>query len=129
MSEQTNSFTEVLILNHPAAYREVDSESFDLLIQDGMWIPILLNTLKTVVENHFYELCDLNWDYAREESAAPENYARYKNLFYTGLNDDQIAFVRTVADEIEEELRRNAADAVAAKREEGEGEAPQDFDE
>ena len=111
------------------SYRDVDSESFDLLIKDGVWIPIVFNTLKSVVENHFYDLCDLNWDYALTESQIPEAYGRYKTLYYDGLNEEQIAFVRMVADEIEEELRRNALDAVASKREEGEDETAQDFDE
>ncbi len=127
MSETTSSSKEVLILKNPMSYRDVDSESFDLLIKDGVWIPIVFNTLKSVVENHFYDLCDLNWDYALTESQIPEAYGRYKTLYYDGLNEEQIAFVRMVADEIEEELRRNALDAVASKREEGE--TAQDFDE
>lgn len=129
MSETTSSSKEVLILKNPMSYRDVDSESFDLLIKDGVWIPIVFNTLKSVVENHFYDLCDLNWDYALTESQIPEAYGRYKTLYYDGLNEEQIAFVRMVADEIEEELRRNALDAVASKREEGEDETAQDFDE
>ena len=129
MSETTSSSKEVLILKNPMSYRDVDSESFDLLIKDGVWIPIVFNTLKSVVENHFYDLCDLNWDYAMTESQIPETHGRYKTLYYVGLNEEQIAFVRMVADEIEEELRRNALDAVASKREEGEDETAQDFDE
>ena len=109
------NFTEVLILNNPIAYRDVDPSSFDALIKDGTWIPIVLNTLRAVVERHYFELCDLNWDYLRDENQAPENYQRYKTAFYTGLNGERAEFLHTVVDEIENELRRAANEAILAK--------------
>ncbi len=109
------TFTEVLILNNPLSYRDVDASSFETLIKDGTWIPIVFNTLRTVVERHFFELCDLNWDYLRDEKNAPENYQKYKTARYIGLDESQEAFLHAVVDEVEEELRNAAREAARAK--------------
>ncbi|MDO5308673.1 MAG: hypothetical protein Q4G03_04170 [Planctomycetia bacterium] len=115
MSDSAKPFTEALIINNPMYYRDLAPDAFDLLIQDGTWIPVVLNSVKNVVERHFFPLCELNWDYLRNETRAPENYSNYKMIHHIGLNEEQCKLVRLVADEIETEILTVAQETVNAK--------------
>ena len=108
--------TEILIVKNPLLYQDLAPEASRLLLADGSWIPLVFGAVESVVQRHFFQLCELDWDYLRD---APEKldsaYSSYKSLFYKGLNDEQTRFAVQVADEIEEEIKANAAEALAAK--------------
>ena len=112
---QDSSFKEVLIANNPSAYQELDRSIFERLIVDGTWIALVFTSVKNVVERHFFELCDLNWDYIRDLHNAPENYERYKTIYYTGLDPEQVQFIHAVADQIEEEILQVANATLDAR--------------
>lgn len=108
--------TEILIVKNPLFYQNLVPEAFQVLIADGSWIPLVFSAVESVVQRHFFQLCELDWDYSREE---PEKlaaaYSTYKSIFYKGLDSQQELFAQQVADEIEEEIKANAAQALAAK--------------
>ena len=109
--------TEILIVKNPLFYQNLAPEAFDTLIADGSWIPLVFGAVEIVVQRHFFQLCELDWDYLRD---APQNldvaYSNYKSLYFKGLDADQESFARQVAEEIEEEVTANAAQALAAKK-------------
>ena len=113
--------TEILVVKNPLFYQNLAPEAFQKLIADGSWLPLVFGAVETVVQRHFFQLCELDWDYAREE---PEKlasaYTSYKSVFFKGLDDQQKLFAQQVADEIEEEIKANAAQALAAKEEQNE---------
>ena len=108
--------TEVLIAKNPLLYQNLAPEAFQVLIADGAWIQLVFGVIESAVQRHFFQLCELDWDYLRD---APENleasYSSYKTFFFKGLNEEQRLFIQQVADEIEEEIRANASEALAAK--------------
>ena len=108
--------TEILIAKNPLLYQSVAPEAFETLIADGSWIPLVFGAVESVVQRHFFQLCELDWDYLREE---PEKlasaYSSYKTVYFKGLDDRQTLFAKEVADEIEEEIKANAEQALAAK--------------
>lgn len=108
--------TEILIVKNPLFYQNLDSNAFQTLIADGSWIPLVFGVVESVVQRHFLQLCELDWDYLREEpeKLAPV-YTPYKSVFFKGLDANQELFARQVADEIEEEIKANAAEALAAR--------------
>lgn len=108
--------TEILIVKNPLFYQNLAPEAFDTLIADGSWIPLVFGAVEIVVQRHFFQLCELDWDYLREEpeKLAPA-YSSYKTVYFKGLNAQQELFAQQVADEIEEEIKANAAEALAAK--------------
>ena len=108
--------TEILIVKNPLFYQNVAPEAFQVLIADGTWIPLVFGAVETIVQRHFLQLCELDWDYLREEpNDLGQDYRSYKSLYFKGLNDQQELFARQVADEIEEEIKANAEQALAAK--------------
>lgn len=108
--------TEILIVKNPLFYQNVAPEAFQVLIADGMWIPLVFGAVEMIVQRHFLQLCELDWDYLREEpNDLGQDYRSYKSLYFKGLNDQQELFARQVADEIEEEIKANAEQALAAK--------------
>ena len=115
-SDSPRPFKEVLIVNNPIQLGVVDKSTFDALISDGAWIPIVLASLRATIERHFFPLCELNWDYLRGEEFAPENYERVKMIFHTGLNDEERAFVSKVAEEIESDLISAGRAALDSRR-------------
>ena len=108
--------TEVLIIKNPLFYQNLAPEAFEVLIADGSWIPLVFGVIEAAVQRHFFQLCELDWDYLRD---APEKldstYSSYKTFYFKGLDDQQRLFVQQIADEIEEEVKANAAEALAAK--------------
>ncbi len=112
--------TEVLILRNPFYHKIAAPEAFDVMIKDGSWLPLLFGVIQSVVERHFFELCDLNWDYVNNESEVPEGYANYKAFYSKNLSDEQIRFVKSVADELEEDIATAARETLAARENEGE---------
>ena len=115
-----NVQTEVLILRSPIYHKVAAPEAFDVMIKDGSWLPLLFGVIQSVVERHFFELCDLNWDYVNNESDVPEGYVYYKAFYSKNLNDERTRFVRSVADELEKELASAARETLAARENEGE---------
>ncbi len=114
MSESTK--TEVLIVKNPMYYKEVSPEAFDALITDGRWIPLVFGAIEHVVQEHFYQLCELDWDYLRDANAESlKTYGNYKTIYYTGLNAEQVAFVQQVADQIEEEVKFGAEETLKSQ--------------
>ncbi len=110
--------TEVLIVKNPAFYRSLAPEAFQVLIQDGTWIPLVFNAVQRVVEARYFDLCELDWDYIREiDDEKKKTYVNYKSIYSVGLNEKQGAFVRQVADEIEQEITLAAEEALRAKEE------------
>ncbi len=108
--------TEILIVKNPLFYQNVAPEAFQVLIADGTWIPLVFGAVEMIVQRHFLQLCELDWDYLREEpNDLGQDYRSYKSLYFKGLNDQQELFARQVADEIEEEIKANAEQALAAK--------------
>ena len=108
--------TEILIVKNPLFYQNLAPEAFQTLIGDGTWIPLVFGAVESIVQRYFFQLCELDWDYLREdpEKLAP-TYSFYKAVYFKGLNAQQEFFVKQVADEIEEEVKANAAQAFAAK--------------
>ncbi len=108
--------TEVLIVKNPLSYQHVVPEAFQALIANGSWIPLAFGAVEAVVQRHFFRLCELDWDYLRDDGdKLDSSYANYKTLYFRGLDDEQRKFAEQVADEIEEEIRANALEALAAK--------------
>lgn len=108
--------TEILIVKNSLIYQEVAPDAFQTLIADGSWIPLVFGAVETVVNRHFFQLCELDWDYLRDDAPKLDSaYSTYKTLYFKGLSDEQRRFAEQVADEIEEEIRANAAEALAAK--------------
>lgn len=94
-------------------YKHLAPEAFDALIGDGRWIPLVFGAVEKVVNEHFFDLCELDWDYLREESDdVRKKYVNYKTLYHIGLDEAQEKFVQQVADEIEEEVRLAAEDVL-----------------
>ena len=112
--------TEVLILRNPFYHKVAAPEAFDVMIKDGSWLPLLFGVIQSVVERHFFELCDLNWDYVNNESEVPEGYVNYKAFYCKNLNEEQTRFIESVANELEEELAVAARETLAARENEGE---------
>jgi hypothetical protein len=108
--------TEILIVKNPMFYQHLAPEAFQTLIADGSWIPLVFGAVESVVQRHFLQLCEIDWDYLREEpeKLAPV-YSSYKTVYFKGLDANQKLFAQEVADEIEEEIKANAAQALAAK--------------
>ncbi len=108
--------TEILIVKNPLFYQNLAPEAFQTLIADSSWIPLVFGAVESVVQRHFLRLCELDWDYLREapEKLAPV-YVCYKSVYFKNLDAQQELFAREVADEIEEEIKANAAQALAAK--------------
>ncbi|MBQ9873039.1 MAG: hypothetical protein IJM30_01110 [Thermoguttaceae bacterium] len=113
MSEKT----EVLIVKNPMFYKDLAPTAFEALIPDGRWIPLAFGAIEKVVQDHFFALCELDWDYLREppESLGAE-YQNYKSLYFRGLDDAQTEFVQKVADQIEEEIKEAAEAALLAEQ-------------
>lgn len=108
--------TEILIVKNPLLYQELAPEASRLLLTDGTWIPLVFGAVETVVQRHFFQLCELDWDYLRDKPQELDAaYSTYKSLYFKGLNAEQTRFAQQVADEIEEEIKANAAEALAAK--------------
>ncbi|MBR4834079.1 MAG: hypothetical protein IKU86_07095 [Thermoguttaceae bacterium] len=108
--------TEILIVKNPLFYQHVAPDAYQALIGDGSWIPLVFGAIEAVVQRRFFQLCELDWDYLRDDAAKlAEPYSNYKTLYFRGLNEEQRKFAEQVADEIEEEIRANAAEALAAK--------------
>lgn len=108
--------TEILIVKNPLLYQDLAPEASRLLLTDGSWIPLVFGAVETVVQRHFFQLCELDWDYLRDKPQDLDaTYVSYKSLYFKGLNDEQTCFAQQVADEIEEEIKANAAEALAAK--------------
>ncbi len=113
--------TEILIAKNPMFYQHLAPEAFQALIGDGSWIPLVFCAVESVVQRHFLQLCELDWDYLREEpEKLADAYTSYKTVYFKGLNAQQELFAKEVADEIEEEVKANAAQALAAKEEQNE---------
>ncbi len=113
--------TEILIVKNPLFYQELAPEAFQTLIADGSWIPLVFGAVESVVQRHFFQLCELDWDYWRDvQQDLDDVYTRYKSISYKGLNTEQENFAKQVADEIEEEIKANAAEALAAKESQNE---------
>ncbi|MBR2003788.1 MAG: hypothetical protein IKK39_00975 [Thermoguttaceae bacterium] len=108
--------TEILIVKNPLLYQDLAPEASRLLLADGSWIPLVFGAVESVVQRHFFQLCELDWDYLRDkpQNLAP-TYISYKSLYFKGLDNEQTRFAQQVADEIEEEIKANAAEALAAK--------------
>lgn len=105
--------TEVLIIKNPMFYQNVHLEAFNILIQDGRWIPLVFGAIERVVNEYFLRLCELDWDYLRDSSAPKlKQYNSYKNIYFTGLKDADVCFVKQVADEIENEIRLAADETL-----------------
>lgn len=108
--------TEILIIKNPMFYQDLAPEAFATLIADGSWIPLVFGSVESVVQRHFLQLCELDWDYLREEpEKLADVYSSYKTVYFKGLNEQQELFAKEVADEIEEVVKANAAEALAAK--------------
>ncbi len=108
--------TEILIVKNPLFYQNLAPEAFQTLIPNGSWIPLVFGAVESVVQRHFFQLCELDWDYLRDpQPNLGDAYSCYKSIFFKGLNAQQETFARQVADEIEEEIKANAAEALAAK--------------
>lgn len=108
--------TEILIVKNPIFYQNLAPDAFQVLIADGSWIPLVFGAVESVVQRHFFQLCELDWDYLREDpEKLPPTYSRYKSVYYKGLDAQQELFAKQTADEIEEEIKANAAQALAAK--------------
>ena len=113
--------TEVLILRNPLYYKVAEPDAFEVMIKDGSWLPLLFGVLRAVIDRHFFELCELNWDYINADTKVPEGegFVNYKCVFAKNLNEDQTRFVQSVADEIESELALAARETLASREEEG----------
>lgn len=108
--------TEVLIVKNPMFYKDVAPEAFEVLINDGRWIPLVFGAVERIVNENFFKLCELDWDYLRE--ATPEivaNYKKYKSIYSIGLDQDQDLFVQNVANQIEEEIIAAATETLATQ--------------
>ncbi|MGN0911597.1 MAG: hypothetical protein ACI4NV_09335 [Thermoguttaceae bacterium] len=119
-----NTETEVLILRNPIAYKDIAPDAFQELIKDGTWIPLVFGVLKAVIDNHFFDLCELNWDYVENVEKVPAHYLRTKTLFSANLSPEQETFIQKIATEIEEELKIAAQETLENKRNEGNDEVP-----
>lgn len=119
-SANTERPTEVLILRSPIFHKTAAPVAFDVMIQDGSWLPLLFGVISSVVERHFFELCELDWDYVNNESDVPDGYVQYKSCFSKNLNEEQTRFVEKFADELEEELAAAAQESLAARENENE---------
>ncbi len=119
-SANTERPTEVLILRSPIFHKTAAPAAFDVMIQDGSWLPLLFGVISSVVERHFFELCELDWDYVNNESDVPDGYVQYKSCFSKNLNEEQTRFVEKFADELEEELTAAAQESLAARENENE---------
>ena len=117
-----NVQTEVLILRNPIYHKVSAPEAFDVMIKDGSWLPLLFGVIRSVVERHFFELCDLNWDYVNNESDVPEGYVNSKAFYFKNLNEEQTRFVTGLADELEEDIATAARETLASRENEGETE-------
>ncbi|MGI6401670.1 MAG: hypothetical protein ACOX0A_06110 [Thermoguttaceae bacterium] len=104
--------TEVLILRNPLYYKVAAPAEFEIMIEDGTWLPLVFGVVRAVVEQHFFELCELDWDYVHVEEKIPEGFVRYKSCFSKNLNAEQSALVQTVADEIEEAIAAAARQMI-----------------
>lgn len=105
--------TEVLIIKNPMYYKYLAPEAFEALIGDGRWIPLVFGAVEKIVNAHYFELCELDWDYLREASESVlQTHTNYKSLYHLGLDGSQETFVQQVADEIEEEIRLAAEDML-----------------
>lgn len=108
--------TEILIVKNPLFYQNLAPEAFQSLIADGSWIPLVFGAVESVVQRHFFQLCELDWDYLRDDRQdLADAYTCYKSISFKGLDAEQEIFAKQVADEIEEEIKANAAEALAAK--------------
>lgn len=108
--------TEILIIKNPLLYQDLAPEASRRLLADGTWIPLVFGAVEAVVQRYFFQLCELDWDYLRDQPQKLDNsYTSYKSIFFKGLNEEQIRFAEQVADEIEEEIKASAAEALAAK--------------
>ncbi len=119
-----NIETEVLILRNPIAYKDIEPVAFENLIKDGTWIPLVFGVLKAVIDKHFFDLCELNWDYVDNEEKVPSHYLRTKFLFSSNLSSEQETFIQNIAIEIEEELKIAAQETLKNKQNEGTDEVP-----
>ena len=119
-----NTETEVLILRNPIAYKNIAPDAFQELIKDGTWIPLVFGVLKAVIDNYFFDLCELNWDYVDNEEKVPAHYLRTQTLFSANLSPEQETFIQKIAREIEEELKIAAQETLENKRNEGTDEVP-----
>lgn len=121
MSHSSNSDvkTEVLILRSPIYHKVAAPEAFDVMIQDGSWLPLLFGVIKSVVDRHFFDLCELNWDYVNNESDVPEGYVNYKSCYSKNLNEEQTRFIENFADELEEELAQAARESLESREQDG----------
>ncbi len=110
--------TEVLIVKNPFYYKELAPEAYERLMESGgKWIPLVFGVVEKVVSKHFLKLCELDWDYIREpDDIAKATYVNYKSIYHTGLDCEQEKFVCSVADEIEEELKCAAAEALESEQ-------------
>lgn len=108
--------TEILIVKNPLFYQDLAPDAFQTLIANGTWIPLVFGAVESVVQRHFFQLCELDWDYLREDpEKLASTHTSYKSVFYKGLDSQQEIFAKQTADEIEEEIKANAAQALAAQ--------------
>lgn len=116
MTESTK--TEVLIIKNPMFYKEISTEAFEILIKDGRWIPLVFGAIERVVQEHFYQLCELDWDYLRDNNADKlKDYTQFKTIYYIGLNQEQAQYVNQIANQIEEEIKIAAEETLKAQEE------------
>ncbi|MCF0233421.1 MAG: hypothetical protein HUK22_00420 [Thermoguttaceae bacterium] len=107
----------VIIVKNPFFYEYLAPEAHRRLMKDGSWIPLVFGAIEGVVERHYFELCELDWDYCRDVESVPAEYERFKSVFALSLNEAGRALVERVADEIETEIRANAEAALENARE------------
>ncbi len=113
--------TEVLIIKNPFFYKDLAVDAYDYFMSyGGRWIPIVFGVIEKIVKSHFLDLCELDWDYIKEaDETIQKTHRSYKSIFYKGLNPQQEQFIRDVADEIEQELKTTAQEALAAAQLQG----------
>ena len=90
--------TEILIAKNPMFYQHLAPDAFQALIGDGSWIPLVFCAVESVVQRHFLQLCELDWDYLREEPEKLDKaYTAYKTVYFKGLDAQQTLFAQEVS--------------------------------
>ncbi len=107
--------TEIIIVKNPFFYKDVAPNAFQATSEDGSWIPLVFQAVETVVNRHFMALCELDWDYLRNDQKLSDEYFNYKGVYHRGLDNEQRRFAESVANEIEAEIRAASEDVLAAK--------------
>lgn len=107
--------TEIIIVKNPFFYKDVAPDAFQATSEDGSWIPLVFQAVETVVNRHFMALCELDWDYLRNNQELSNEYSIYKGVYHRGLDDEQRRFAESVADEIETEIRAAGEEVLLSK--------------